>query len=552
MNFLGNRAFFSPFTSAKLFLGFYLCLSAGCSTAATNQYASTALTVTTSDEEETTADAVDDSDTDGEDQTSADTGTSTSEDSDGEVPSEGAEPFELFSDDPLDQCNLSGSTQISLRPHSANKMTSPVQTRSAIKEGNFGALIDMPIHSWEFLNYYSSYEPPDDDEEKKLSLSGEIYQPVGDSDSTYHLQIRMQAQQVEHDEVAPLHLIFTLDTSNSMQGEPLEMLKQSSVEIINNLRLGDVVSIVNWDESSPPLIENHKINQDSFDYLEKIIYGIEAQGGADLHYGLNKGFQLLKQTEYPNHFSRLVLISDGGPSAKDSELELIKQQMSKKSYTGFSTLGIGVGDYSTYNSELMDSIASVSDGVSLFLSTPEDIERAFDANFVRMFDIAVHKISVDLELPPGFQLVDVQGNPLENTSLSSESRHLATNDTLVMHYYIQACAPEGANPNENVNINVYYSDSENVDIQELTMDVPFKANQLISPQFHKNLALLSYANLLKFWRSTWLKDNEELQFALQQTEILLNNAQVLLPKDQDLLEIRSLIDILNATISDPT
>ena len=116
----------------------------------------------------------------------------------------------------------------------SNSQASPVVARWMIMSGDH-----VPWHvvrTYEFLNYYMlEYEPP---AHGRVSVTAQMA-PDPDDDALFDLQIGVQGHLLEQADRRPLNLTFSLDTSGSMRGGPIERLKAVCRAIAGRLRAGE-------------------------------------------------------------------------------------------------------------------------------------------------------------------------------------------------------------------------------------------------------------------------------------------------------------------------
>ena len=71
----------------------------------------------------------------------------------------------------------------------------------------------------------------------------------------FTLMISARSRQMQAAERPPVNLVFSLDVSGSMDGEPMEMLKETMYATASSLRPGDTVSMVTWSIDQAVLLD---------------------------------------------------------------------------------------------------------------------------------------------------------------------------------------------------------------------------------------------------------------------------------------------------------
>ena len=94
------------------------------------------------------------------------------------------------------------------------------------------------------MNYYGfAYRPRLPHGELALFASMQ----EAEAEDTYQLQLAVTSEVMAPEERPPMNVTLVLDTSGSMAGEPMELLKETCRAIAAQLKEGDTVSMVEWD-----------------------------------------------------------------------------------------------------------------------------------------------------------------------------------------------------------------------------------------------------------------------------------------------------------------
>lgn len=424
-------------------------------------------------------------------------------------------------DDGEDVCDEDTIVTLYLSPDDSNSMSSPVQARETILNGGSS----FPVRVWEFLNYYTFDYP--EAAPGEVTLRAELRE-VGDGE--YYLQIGVGSETITNADRAPLNLTLVLDESGSMSGRPIEMLKESCRAIAANLKAGDTVSMVTWDTDNAVLLGGYAVSGPNDPTLLERIEGITASGGTDLHGGLVAGYNLAEQAFDPERINRIVLISDGGANVGITDEELIGSKAGGENEEGIYMVGVGVGG-GGYNDLLMDVVTDLGKGASVFIPDEEEAWKIFGDDFVNTLDVAVRDVQVQVDLPPGFSIIEFSGEEWSPNPEEIEPQHLAPNDSMVFLQKIGTCAPELVADESELSVTVRYKDAITFEEKELSATRSF--GQLLaetSPQLEKGLAVFRYAQALG--------GDAAIEDAFTQLEV----AEGLLSGDEDLAEIREVLE----------
>ncbi len=480
-----------------------------------------------------------DTDTD----TDADTDTDTDTDAVDTGPSEtGLEDSGQTDTAVEDDCDDETPVVLYMSPDDSNSMSSASQVRAAVL-GEWAGLGYVSIRTWEFMNYYDfAYEPAEPDE---LALDLQLAPMDEDNDEDWLLQIAVSAPELANEDRAPMNITFVLDTSGSMGGTPLEVAQQVVFAATSKLRTGDIVSLVTWNTSNSVLLENHE-HQGLLDLsLYNAVAGVQATGGTDLYDGLRMGYQLANNAYSPDRINRVVLISDGGANVGITSLDLIAEQADDNNGEGIYLVGVGVGSPATYYDALMDQVTDAGKGASVFVDSTDEAWKMFSERFVSTMGVAGRDVQLELELPAGFEIVKFSGEGYSPDPFEIDPQHIAPNDTMVFYNQIRTCAPDLLEEDPVITVRVRYKDAVTFEQKETATGAYW--SELLAGDtslLAKGAAIYTYAESLK---TAILETNHILrEEALGEALDAVEAAEVVNPDDEDLAEIRAVIEGLKA------
>ncbi len=433
-------------------------------------------------------------------------------------------------------CDASAPVTLYLSPDDSNSMSSPVQAREAILDG-FGSLSGIPIRPWEFMNYYRFDYPAA--QPGSVQIFPSLIRTPGAEPGAYTLQIAVASEQVDAQDRAPLNITLVLDTSGSMSGRPMDMLIATCEAIAGSLQEGDVISMVTWDTENEEVLAGRLVEGPDDPVLMAAIDTLEAGGGTDLNGGLTAGYALAQQWHDANRINRIVLVSDGGANAGVTDIDLIASRAGGNDSEGIYMVGVGVGTADSYHDELMDDVTDAGKGASVFINDVEEAEHVFGEQFIATLDVAVRDVSVQLDMPPGFEVTRFSGEEISTDPDAVEPQHLAPNDTMVFHQQLETCAPELVTDDTAFTISVRYLDGTTFAPQEVRTEVTF--GELLQTEdrlLHKGAAVFAYAEALA------ARQGNDGTDAHDQALQALERAEQANPEDADLAEIRQVLEAL--------
>jgi Ca-activated chloride channel family protein len=195
----------------------------------------------------------------------------------------------------------------------------------------------------------------------------------------------------------PLNLCLVLDRSTSMQGERMDTIKSSAVEILRQLGKEDYLSIITFSDRADTLYPAGPVENRAA--IEARIQMIQAGGGTEIFRGLEAGYAQARSRYSEGRTNHILLLTDGRTYGDEAACLRLADQAA--SY-GISISGLGIG--SEWNDAFLDHLAARTGGSSAYLSRPDEIKR-FMTNKVRSLgQIYGERTAFDLATRSGVEL----------------------------------------------------------------------------------------------------------------------------------------------------
>ncbi len=203
----------------------------------------------------------------------------------------------------------------------------------------------------------------------------------------------------------PLDLVLAIDTSNSMQGEPIAQVQQGLQQMLDQLQPGDTVSLVGFADAAVVLAAGVPLAEKA--QVEKAILQLKAGGQTDLFSGLFQAFQLASGLHQPGREARVVLLSDGASTTGlQAPAKLISMAASyAKLGIGLTTIGVG----GNAAAAVLADLAEVGAGQFYFLDKPAGVKEVFTEE-VKTFLVPVAlDVHIAVKVGGGYVLKSVYG-----------------------------------------------------------------------------------------------------------------------------------------------
>ncbi len=194
----------------------------------------------------------------------------------------------------------------------------------------------------------------------------------------------------------PVNVALVIDRSGSMEGAPLEYVKRACAHVVDQLSSDDVLSIVTFEESVDVLMPARRVTDRELikQHIQRIVPGNTTNLFDGLYAG---GAQLASVPDLNGYVTRILLLTDGEPTAGLKDFTSITNQVADLKNRGISVTALGFGP--EYNEELMAGIARRSGGNYYYIERPEQIPDVFRKEMESVLGVTAKNIQLTLSLP---------------------------------------------------------------------------------------------------------------------------------------------------------
>lgn len=198
----------------------------------------------------------------------------------------------------------------------------------------------------------------------------------------------------------PLNLCLVVDRSTSMQGRRMQRIKEAIRQIIDKLQPQDALSLVVFSDRAEVLLEGQHLTDPA--KAKSIISTIQPRGGTEIYQGVEAGLREIARQRSQNSVNHLILLTDG-QTYGDEQACLERARWAGANEIQFSTIGIG----SDWNEDLLDKMAMLSGGTSIYIDSPEKIQTVFDGTMQNLETIVARNLVMKFNLNPKVRLHEV-------------------------------------------------------------------------------------------------------------------------------------------------
>ena len=195
----------------------------------------------------------------------------------------------------------------------------------------------------------------------------------------------------------PLNLCLILDRSTSMQGQNMDMVKATAVQVMRRMRSQDTFSLVVFSDKPETIIPATRSLE--FSKLEARIQMLQPSGGTEIFPALESGFTEISRNLDRAQVNHIILITDGRTYGDEEKCLALARRATEQ---GIGISGLGIGH--EWNDVFMDQIASQTGGSSMYVASPQDIQRVLLEKFSRLGKAYAEETKLEFDVKEGVEL----------------------------------------------------------------------------------------------------------------------------------------------------
>lgn len=221
-----------------------------------------------------------------------------------------------------------------------------------------------------------------------------------------HLQVGIQAADRELPKRPAVQIVLVIDTSGSMESEhKLDFARQAAHRLVDKLLPTDQISLLTYSDD-PNIVLPLQPRGDGAT-AKQVIGEMLAGGSTNISGALDMAYGHLGPMRDKDAISRVVLLSDGNPTAGITDPSHIRKQAYDAFQEGLQTTTLGVG--LDFNSELMMSLAREGKGNYHFVKDGDAIAGVLDEELDQLTHVVAQAVRLRIQLPENVGLVRVLG-----------------------------------------------------------------------------------------------------------------------------------------------
>lgn len=248
------------------------------------------------------------------------------------------------------------------------------------------------------------------------------------------LQAPQEARQATS---APLNVSLVIDRSTSMQGEKMDVVKATAIQLLRNMRPQDVLSVVTFSDRAEVIIPA-AYNQERTRF-ESHIQMIQPSGATEIYQGLEAGVKEVMRSVDSKRVNHIVLLTDGHTYGDEAQCLELASKLAERGI-GISAMGIG----REWNDIFLDALSTRTGSSSAYIAQPQDIKRLLLEKFNALTQTFAEETILDFDPIDGVDLhyafrlqPDPAPIPLEENKLRIGAILQDTSTRVIFEYMIQ-------------------------------------------------------------------------------------------------------------------
>ena len=207
----------------------------------------------------------------------------------------------------------------------------------------------------------------------------------------------------------PIDFIVVVDTSGSMAVENrLDYVRQGLRKLIDNADALDRIAIVEYNTTSRTVAPLRSMTEKQA--LHAVVTNLVAGGSTNFYDGLERGLRIATTNADPQRNARVLLLSDGQPTAGITDDTEILRMARTYVAEGVGLTSIGVG--TSFNVQLMRGLSEMGAGNFYFLEDARAIDEVFVSELEFSATPIALSLAIEVSLGPDHRAGEVLGTKL--------------------------------------------------------------------------------------------------------------------------------------------
>ena len=188
----------------------------------------------------------------------------------------------------------------------------------------------------------------------------------------------------------PLNVCLVLDRSTSMQGEKMDIVKATAIQVLRNLRQQDILSVVTFSDRAEVIVPA-SYHQDKA-RSEAKIQMIQPSGATEVYQGLEADVKEVMRSLDAKRVNHIILLTDGHTYGDEQQCLALASKLAER---GIGISGMGIGQ--EWNDIFLDVLSTRTGGSSAYIARPQDIKRLLLEKFNALAQVYAEDVTLDIK-----------------------------------------------------------------------------------------------------------------------------------------------------------
>jgi Ca-activated chloride channel family protein len=243
---------------------------------------------------------------------------------------------------------------------------------------------------------------------------------LADKPASVVARLRIATHVPDAQRTGPVNVVLVVDTSGSMEGQPITDARAATLAMVDALADGDHLAVVAFGSRVEVLLPATELDGGNRKTARTSVEAMKAEGTTDLAGGLRAGIEQAQKYLDPHGVNRIVLVGDGVPN-DENPIRPLAQQAAAQAIP-ITVLGLGPD----YNETLMGAVAQLSGGQFHYVRESAEVASFFKGEVLRLKQVYARNASVDVMPGPGVRIESVVGQT--TTPTGTGGVHIALGD----------------------------------------------------------------------------------------------------------------------------
>ena len=219
----------------------------------------------------------------------------------------------------------------------------------------------------------------------------------------------------------PLNLAIVVDRSGSMKGERIARAIDAGVGIVERMRDGDTLTVVDFDTAADVVVAPTRLSSSNRASVASAIRGIRIGGDTCISCGLETAAAQLRSAAVSgDHVTRMIVLSDGATNHGVTDMGGLRGIAARMRDRGCSITTIGVDV--EFDEKVMAALATESNGRHYFVASAAGLPAIFAQEFDSLVASVAQDADMTVELGPGVSVDQVFDRTFRREATGSGER----------------------------------------------------------------------------------------------------------------------------------